>query len=96
MFASCNIDPNDMIKVPKKIVEKVTTKVKKCQCLIEGCDKKPVRRGICFTHYHMFRRRLLEQPKVERKEFERRNITQGKILPVGAVAQLKRDDPFAE
>tara|TARA_Y100000310_G_scaffold335873_1_gene418980 strand:- start:1450 stop:1710 length:261 start_codon:yes stop_codon:yes gene_type:complete len=83
------------IVTPKRtVLAQVTKRVQDCLCLV--CDSESERRGLCFRHYQMYRRRLDEKPKGERADFEVTQIREGRVLPPHAMGRIKRENPFEE
>lgn len=78
----------------RSLTKKITEHVKTGKCL--HCDSSAVKRGLCQKHYSQFRRELASKPKSDRNDFEVNLIRDGKILAVGWVAEICRENPFAE
>lgn len=78
----------------RSVAAKVNERVKACKCLV--CDSDAERRGLCFRHYQQYRRTLAEKPRKDRADFEVAQIKAGKVLPVGEMARIKRDNPFED
>lgn len=85
---------SDTCTVRKGLAKQVEERAREGRCLL--CDEKADRRGICFRHYHLFRRRLMSKPKNQQAAFETAAIKEGKILPVNRMRALKFNDPFAD
>ncbi len=68
-------------------------RVTKGVCLL--CDSRAGRRGLCGSHYFMFRRKMLAKPtKATRKAFATRQVKAGRILAAHAIYQIRRENPF--
>jgi hypothetical protein len=79
----------------KSVQREVERRIKAGKCLACGRESGELRRGLCVTHYHQYRRRLLSLPAEDRSAFEQKVTKAGKILPRNKVWSIKRDDPFA-
>ena len=82
------------VKAKQTIAKQVEQRVREGLCLL--CDSEAKRRGLCFAHYQMYRRRLFERPRKDRASFEVNAIREGKILAAHQMRELKTADPFAE
>jgi len=83
--------------VPKKAVRaEIAKRIKAGQCLVCSRRDQTLRRGLCVSHYHQFRRRAAGlDDDVARLKFEQTAIRLGKILHPDACRAIKRNDPFA-
>jgi hypothetical protein len=73
----------------------IIARVKASECLACGGSGK-MRRGLCVRCYIKLRRRLARAPEAERMELEQRAISQGLLLEVQQVREIRGDDPFAD
>ena len=75
-------------KTQKRIDEAVAAGV----CLISDCDSDAELRGVCRHHYNRFANRKRRMTDAEFSAFEVEAVKLGLILPVGVIAQAKRDE----
>jgi len=81
------------VTAKKTIIKDVEAKVIAGRCLICG-EVADGPRGLCTSHYLKFNRTINELPKSKRAEFEEEQIREGRILPVGQIAEIKKPNPF--
>ena len=78
------------------IREQIAQRIIDGECIICG-HKDKLRRGLCVTHYHQFRRCLLSKPSTaEREAMEQNAIRAGLVLERQACRAVLRNNPFAK
>ena len=75
----------------------IRERVRNGLCIIDGCDKPFVARGLCDKHRQMWYQQVRSQDSPEsRVEFEERAIQLGLILAPNEQREWTKDNPFAE
>lgn len=76
-------------------MSRMREKLSRGSCIIDGCDRKYVSRGLCDRHRQAFYRGLRAQDGQEAKiEFEQDAIRDGLILAEGEQADFTTNNPF--
>ncbi|HMP78509.1 MAG TPA: hypothetical protein PKD54_03575 [Pirellulaceae bacterium] len=85
------------LNLKRGVRKAVAERVRAGKCLIDGCDRTPVQRGLCTKHVQQFyARRRAQGDEAARLRFENKCIREGLILRPGEQERLTATDPFSQ
>jgi hypothetical protein len=83
------------LAMKRKNVKRLKERIAEGKCIIDGCDRSYVSRGLCDSHRQAFYNALkLQDGKEAKLEFEQEQIREGLILADGEQGSWTSKNPF--